>query len=486
MRFAVTLVITFLLVFLAYPATNFVLDKYGVFQTPKQGQVTVYNEPNKMFLKTDYVLKHPDKFDSFVFGSSRVGLLDVTKMPGGKFYNMAYSEGLPKEHLENIKLLLKHGIKIKNIIIGLDDFTYRISPDKHKDEPLRLAHYETSLNDRNWFTHYWYYLFLKIKWEDLSRYSQRYYQEMFNTGTTQPSEDYERRIDSDIDTYRKDPKFRQFSHTYVPTERTEQTLNELSEIIEICKKNNIKLIFLINPIHHFTYNRTDIAHFLDFKRQLAGITDYWDFSGLNSITLDNGQFYETSHYRLRVGDMILSKIFGDGSKAPADFGHLVTKDNFPLHRARLIKELNAKGRRVYECDSCDSAKGQELINLDNLVKLGDFQGKIDFSKGKSGTLALKVVDDDPSLMIKPINGVEGLACLCLEMDCGRPTRFQIFYLPSNKDNYNEANSFTKQLIQGKNDFCLMIPSRFVENGLRLDLVSDPGEYEIHSFSLRCF
>ena len=37
-------------------------------------------EPNQHYLKVKYVLNYPDKYDSFLFGSSRVGKIDVNKI----------------------------------------------------------------------------------------------------------------------------------------------------------------------------------------------------------------------------------------------------------------------------------------------------------------------------------------------------------------------------------------------------------------------
>ena len=55
-----------------------IVDPYNIFHPD-----TIVNngvEPNKSYVKMRNVLKHPDKYDSFLFGSSRVGFFDVSKM----------------------------------------------------------------------------------------------------------------------------------------------------------------------------------------------------------------------------------------------------------------------------------------------------------------------------------------------------------------------------------------------------------------------
>lgn len=37
------------------------------------------------------------------------------------YYNMSYPHGVPQEWLEDLKLLLAHGVTIKQVLIGLDD-----------------------------------------------------------------------------------------------------------------------------------------------------------------------------------------------------------------------------------------------------------------------------------------------------------------------------------------------------------------------------
>ncbi len=112
-------------------------------------------EPNQNYLKTEYIIRHPNKYDSFIFGSSRVGKINPKLFTNGNYYNMTYSEGLPYEHLLNIKLFLKNNVKIKNIIIGIDDFSYEIDPKSHFTDTMRKPHYlasgESFLNFYNFY-----------------------------------------------------------------------------------------------------------------------------------------------------------------------------------------------------------------------------------------------------------------------------------------------------------------------------------------------
>lgn len=95
----------------------------------------------------------------------------------------------------------------------------------------------------------------------------------------------------------------------------------------------------VNPIHLLTYRATNLDEFDEFKRKLADITSYYDFSGVNDITTNNYYYYETSHYRPMVGDMIIHRIFNEPKDSSSTFGHWVTKDNVDEHIKKINKDL---------------------------------------------------------------------------------------------------------------------------------------------------
>ena len=57
----------------------------------------------------ELIFRSPKRFDSFLFGSSRVGVIDVNKIPAGKFYNMSYSVGMLSQHLAILKAFVQKG-----------------------------------------------------------------------------------------------------------------------------------------------------------------------------------------------------------------------------------------------------------------------------------------------------------------------------------------------------------------------------------------
>ena len=306
---------------------NIIYNPYTTYQNDN-----LYSrEPNQNFLKVRYILEHKNKYDSFIFGSSRVGKINPLLLTNGKFYNMTYSEGLPYEHLKNIQLFLAQGINIKNIYIGLDDFSYEVDPKRHENQPMRKLHYLASHES---FFDFWT-LYKNISLTYLIQQRIGYY-DLNNTGMTIVPEIVEENIENNKVSYVAQEKFLHPCH--YEGNRIRNTLSELEQIHEICKNHHINLVLFINPIHIKTYLDTNFSNFQAFKKQLVNIQSYYDFSGINEITTNNYFYYETSHYRVKVGNIIANRINGQSN---ITFGNYVTSQNIESHLAKLRAERAA-------------------------------------------------------------------------------------------------------------------------------------------------
>jgi hypothetical protein len=324
---------------------NFIVDPYGIWRTNFSRQ---FQEPNQNYVKMKYVLEHRDRFDSFLFGSSRALQIDTRKIAGGRFYNMGFSEGVPEEHLENLRLLLRSGVHVKNVIIALDDFSWRIDPEIHHQQLLRQPHYLISGKSRIAF--YGQYLLNSYRLNRTIRnyvrhnytrrgtpQEMRTFYDTFGSGrvicTTCDSE-----IESDVAKYVSDPRFNK--PYLVGGNNMDRALDSMRVVVRLCHENDITLTVLINPVHRVTYLSSGLEGFFRFKKELASITDYYDFSGLNSITTNNYYYHETSHFREVVGDMMLTVMFGAPRAAvPAGFGAFVTAATVDAHLEKQQDEL---------------------------------------------------------------------------------------------------------------------------------------------------
>ncbi|MBO6149138.1 MAG: hypothetical protein J6O55_07355 [Lachnospiraceae bacterium] len=297
------------------------LDPYNVFHWKHIRSNGV--EPNKIYVKMSNILENPKKYDSFLFGSSRMGFFDVSRIDDGKYYNMAYSEGTPAEHLDNLHIMLERGIVPKNITMGVDDISYFVDPAMHLNQLYRKNFpWDGTLSEKASF--YLSYLDLITLTDSVSVVMEHkpsdldYGKRLLETGSENLT------IKTQFDATNVKPSW---SDYYSPRE---QSFQEIQDIIDLCKEHNIKLRIFTHPLNGHTYKK-DIANgYLVFLRRLAEITDYYNFSGFNDITLNMENYYETSHYCPDVANMVIDRIYygkTDERLLSQGFGVYVTKDN---------------------------------------------------------------------------------------------------------------------------------------------------------------
>ncbi|MCR5625923.1 MAG: hypothetical protein K6F99_01260 [Lachnospiraceae bacterium] len=306
------------LIFIPY---SVLLDPYNIFHWNCVRNNGV--EPNKGYLKMHNVLDNPDKFDSFLFGSSRMGFFDVGKMTDGVYYDMAYSEGVPAEHLYDLKIMIKNGIIPKNVTIGIDDISYFVDPKMHEDQLYRrhLKWDGSFLDKLRFYLKYFDIVTITDSIEvmlDHEDVDPAYGQRLLDTGT----ENLEI-----ISAFNYEDTDATWSDYYKPRE---EVFDEIREIIAICDEYDINLRFFTNPINGYTYAKDINNGYLEFLKELATITDYYNFSGFNDITLNNDLYYETSHFCPKVADKVIDRIYNDRTDErllAQGFGYYVTRDN---------------------------------------------------------------------------------------------------------------------------------------------------------------
>lgn len=296
--------------------------------------------PNKNYIKMKYILANPDKFDSFIFGSSRVGAIHNDKIQGEIFYNMTCPSGIPEWHLMNIKTFLKNGIYPKKIYIGIDSLSYIEVGSKLIDDPMRCP-YEYFADN--------IFHFVKIYFDPAMINSLL---DVWLGKQEGLSAEIFYKYGWDIP-YKREVKFnwsnkRNLIPAYGLNAYADKkaaiasALEYLLETIEICRVNNIELILFTNPMHYITYmGSVKDKDYFKFLEGLAEISDFWNFSSLNDITLSNNNYLETSHYKAEVGDLMID-IMCNGKSYPElqaqGFGVKVTRENVKDFIAMIKKQ----------------------------------------------------------------------------------------------------------------------------------------------------
>jgi hypothetical protein len=343
--------LSFIAVFLAIIVSfNFCEDTYGVgkslfaFDQDMDINYRPYQDAiNQHIFNPEYIFRHPDRYNSFIFGSSRVAVINPAKINKGNFYNMSYSQGLPSQHSDIIKAFLHKGIKIKTVLIGLDEFCFSVSAEEHKDQLIRIMHPDISGPSR--MNIFFLYFFRKPQLFELAHAKDKLFHQRQETRFMLDRNGLNLgwlNKDKIISTIRKPifsgniPQYAPI--TYLPQE-VDGSIRVIEDLINLSKINNFSLILFFNPINAKQY-LNHANQLMSIKERLARITDYYDFSGFNSITTNDINYYEESHYRYLVGDLIIKRIFDQGNQnIPQDFGILVTKKNIRRHIENEKREL---------------------------------------------------------------------------------------------------------------------------------------------------
>lgn len=331
-------------------AFNLFIDHHGVrlslFGGHKAFDQTIYPDGlNQHMFNPERIFRSPEKYDSFLFGSSRTSVIDVDRIATGKFCNMSYSLGLPDQHLAITKAFLKKGIRIKTLVIGLDEISFDPPPMARAEHLVRIMHPDIGGPSR--LTIFGMYFFRKPPMKELSLWKERVLQGKIDGKLILSG------ANVNLGWLKKDnmiemtgrPLFNPAVSKHAPVTYNPQNVDEafavIEEFIALARAHHFELIFYINPFYAQLYLDHATALFA-VKERLAALTDFYDFSGLNSVTINPLNYYDAdSHYNYKVGALILDRIF-DGSRkqAPDDFGVKVTRANIKGHLEDQRQELN--------------------------------------------------------------------------------------------------------------------------------------------------
>lgn len=307
-KFILKLLIFALIVIGILMPVNIIIDPYNIFHYDNPVDNGV--EPNKNFIKTKYILHNKDKFDSLVFGSSRAGFIDVASIPDGKYYDMCYSEGVPHEHVNTLKVLIKGGFVPKNVLVLIDDISCFVDPKAHENMLYRVP-YPTG----GFISHLEFY----AKYCDIitTADSLSVIKEHENAGKTDP--DFAERF-RNSGTERLD-KISNFDGTdgngnelpgYAAdyySLRLDEVIADMSELKNLCEEYNIKLTVVTNPLYYKTYEVAAENGYLDFLYELADVCEYTNFSGISNVTTTCSNYYETSHFTPYVSWAMVETVY---------------------------------------------------------------------------------------------------------------------------------------------------------------------------------
>ena len=465
---------TFLLVMLL-PLFNYTVDRWRVLHSDYEHHYAGHM-CNKTFLKTKYVIAHPKAYDTLLMGSSNGGYMDSTKI-SSHTYNMKYNFGLLAIHLQNLKTMLKQGVKIQNLWVGINDYIIWKDPKDYENSFERRPYKATILEDMKTYI---FYLFRKPDITDWYLWRGRY-----------------RLVTADIITHphpHTEAKKREDAHFKIPKKwkkhmkdiapsllryddtsyRIDAAIAEIKALKALCEKHHIHLTLFMYPAYYKNYILYNQSKIETFKRKLASVMPFYDFYRLNHRAYDAMKWQDGMHFAYSTGDFIINSI--KQHKA------LVSVANIEAHLEEIKYEakeslVHQEGMYMFH-DSIDVPAKHIVFDLQKQYVY--YKNSPGFTlKEKNATLVMDVKTYDTSMVLAPIATHYQKVFMSVDITSSQKTLLRLYYKDNPKDEYHESRRFLYRLKKGRNSLNIAIPSRYVNNGLRLNLVDDKDIYTIH-------
>ncbi|HMA14591.1 MAG: hypothetical protein ACM35H_04355 [Bacteroidota bacterium] len=302
-------------------------------------QITGRNFPlNERLSRMNLLLQEPEAYDCLVFGSSRVGLLDHTRVAGYRCFNMTFSAGSVVEFLDYARYLADLGLRPRLVIVGVDDYNYLPGLLQPPETPDFVRHNEPPPGI---LTNY-----LSI---DAARLSLR---------TLMQASDESRYYDS-----RMIGRVLETAPRFEPTKRlhTARSLDDLdpgrAALYRRLRRTFPEAAFwgYVPPISAWNvaeerYRAGVLDRYLDATAATARAFDrFYDFSAPSRLTRRTDNSYDGNHYFPWVNAIIAERLQAGSDASPADgFGlpvHALTRAQygaaFRAHLRRFLVEQPA-------------------------------------------------------------------------------------------------------------------------------------------------
>ena len=324
-------------------AFNVLTDPFGLFGDPLLDWYSYNETQNPRVAKIAWLEDHHQDYDSYIIGcsgSSSIPTEALNEALDASFYNMIMY-GADLSDVEKTALYLAEHYTVENLVISLyvdNAVTY----DVGEGDLYQQLHPAVSGDWTVWLD----YLFLsprhgleKLKaLRSDTDLPQTF--DVFDVSTGV----YDKRlrdvepIGNMADYLESYPVFADYPAYHYEMTEIANCVKSLTAIRDLCESRGIRLLVVMNLVyadHLAYYSQEDLEA---FYTAVAQVVPYWDFT-YSSISCEPRYFYDETHFRNAVGEMMTARIFGnDLAYVPEDFGQLVTAETVADHVGRFAQE----------------------------------------------------------------------------------------------------------------------------------------------------
>jgi hypothetical protein len=333
-RFVIHAIGFAMLVVMAGFGFNYVVDPYSVFGTqifPEFGQL------QERYLKIEWLKKHPD-YNTILIGSSRIGVIrteDVNKyFEGSKAYNLTISQANQWDIEKYIDWLVKNIPNLSHVIVQID---WPSSYGPKRPDYALMDEVHPDISGRSKFDFLMDYLTffnmegLKTKININHGGIDQLKYDMSKGYWSRPLRD--KKIDKNCANYvANEISFHHVDNHSTKSEFTMLTnnLDAIGRYKKMLVASNIKLTLMLTPHNHLMIDKIEIGDLEYFIRRLVGISDFYNFMYYNKLTKNDCNYYESSHYRPNVGEIIV-RTLSNKTGGQSDIHQYVSETTLESH-----------------------------------------------------------------------------------------------------------------------------------------------------------
>ena len=326
-----------LLIALLVAAFNFLTDPFGAFGDRLLGWWSYDMTLNPRVAKVSYLEQHGEAYDSFILGassSSSIPVAELNAYTGGSFYNLFMYGGNMKAVQETAEYVLARD-GVKHLVLSVY-IRSAVSGDYDEASLTDGVHWRVGGNPVGFYLRY---LFAdprlgaeKLRCLRGDGYLQTAYK-VFDpaTGSYDKSLRDAEPIGALPDYLAREAYagFTDYPTGALTLDHLDECIERVREIRDLCAEKGVSLTVVCPPMYGQYMSWFSEADQAAFRRSLASVTDYWDFT-LSSVSWEPRYFYDETHFRNDLGRMMAARVFGDaGVWMPEDFGQYVPRGADP-------------------------------------------------------------------------------------------------------------------------------------------------------------
>lgn len=333
-KWVLVFLVTVLVLAALLAALNLAVDPFGAFGDRLLSWFSYDETNNPRVAKFSYLEQHHDEYDSYILGCSSTSSFPVdafNEAYGASFYNLIMY-GADMRDCEKIAQYLVEHYEVKNLILNVyldNGLTY----DEESDRLTKNLHYKED-PDTSVLSYYTRYLFADPRYALAKLNALRtdtILPQTFDVFDEQTG-CYDKRVrDAEpigseeryLESY---PVFADYPHQTLSLPYTEQCMQSVAAIKTLCVEAGVNLTVAAGPVYAEYLKNYEPETVAQFYRSLAQVTPFWDFSS-SSVSCEMRYFYDGTHFRNNVGEMICARMTGRTDLwIPDDFGTYVTAD----------------------------------------------------------------------------------------------------------------------------------------------------------------